>query len=73
MVGGMHTSGYLLVWVMHYLTLHPVIMDTLLLEIKEIDTGSHDKQFRDYVFSDKTLVRSHTVIVMCVSVASIAH
>ena len=62
-----------MVWVMHYLTLHPVIMDTLLLEIKEIETGSHDKQFRDYVFSDKTLVRSHTVIVMCVSVTSIAH
>lgn len=55
MVGGMHTSGYMLVWVIHYLTLHPAVMDNLLKEINEIDTGNHDK-LRDYVFSDKTLV-----------------
>ena len=55
----MHTSGYMMVWVVHYLTLHPAIMENLLQEIKQIDTTcSHDdkQQLRDYVFSDKTYV-----------------
>lgn len=56
MVGGMHTSGYLLVWVVHYLTLHPLVMEELVAEMQKKVGEDRDSELREYVFSDKTYV-----------------
>ena len=56
MVGGMHTSGYLLVWSVHYLMLHPSVLEELVAEMKERVGDDREKKLREYVFSDKTYV-----------------
>ena len=51
MVGGLHTSGYLLVWAVHYLSLHCDVKEKLISEMKERVGSDRSSRLRDYVYS----------------------
>ena len=51
MVGGLHTSGYFLVWVIHYMSLNPDIAARLMKEMKEEVGDDRDQKLKDYVYS----------------------
>ena len=67
----MHTSGFLLVWTLHYLMIHPKVMEQLVTEMKNSVGTDRHKKMKDYVFSDKTLVltdRRRCSLRVCVCV-----
>jgi cytochrome P450 family 20 subfamily A len=54
MVGGFHTSGYLLVWSIYYLSSHPDIFAKLLDEMKDRVGANQTHKLKDYVYSTNT-------------------
>jgi cytochrome P450 family 20 subfamily A len=57
MVGGFHTSGYLLVWSIYYLSSHPDIFAKLLDEMKDRVGANQTHKLKDYVYSTNTYLR----------------
>lgn len=51
MVGGLHTSGYLLVWAIYYMTLHPEVLKKVTLEMKEEVGSNRGEKLVQYVYS----------------------
>ena len=51
MVGGLHTSGYFLVWVIHYMSLNPDIAARLIKEMREEVGDDRDQKLKAYVYS----------------------
>jgi len=51
MVGGLHTSGYFLVWAIHYMSLYPEIAAKVIEEMKEKVGDDRDQKLKDYVYS----------------------
>ena len=51
MVGGLHTSALLLVWVIHYMSLNPEIAARLIKEMREEVGDDRDQKLKDYVYS----------------------
>lgn len=57
LVGGVHTSGYLLVWSVYYLAQNPMFLEKLVSEMKgEVGRDQQDK-LKKYVFSSSTYLR----------------
>ena len=56
MVGGLHTSGYLLVWAIYYMNLYPEVKDKVIQEMKDLVGSDRDKKLKDYVYSTTTYV-----------------
>ncbi|XP_065889636.1 cytochrome P450 20A1-like [Dysidea avara] len=57
MVGGLHTSGYLLVWTIHYLTLNQDVYHNLVEEMKERVGSDQQGRLKDYAYDPNTLLR----------------
>ena len=57
LVGGIHTSGYLLVWATYYLTLNAPILEKLVSEMKAKVGGDRRDKLKEYVFSGSTYLR----------------
>ena len=51
MVGGLHTSGYFLIWITHYLSLHQEVKDKLINEMKEKVGNDRGTKLKNYVCS----------------------
>lgn len=60
MVGGLHTSGYLLVWTIHYLTLNDNVYRKLMEEMKERVGSNHGDKLKNYVYDTNTYVAINT-------------
>lgn len=56
MVGGLHTSGYLLVWAIYYMNLYSEVKDKVIQEMKDLVGSDRDKKLKDYVYSTTTYV-----------------
>ena len=56
MVGGFHTSGYLLVWTIHYLTLNEDVYHKLIEEMKERVGSDQGEKLKKYVYDTDTYV-----------------
>ena len=56
MVGGLHTSGYLLVWTTHYLTLNEDVYDKLIEEMKERVGSDQSEKLKNYAYDKDTYV-----------------
>ena len=59
MVGGLHTSGYLLVWAIYYMNLYPEVKAKVIQEMKDLVGSDRDKKLKDYVYSTTTYVALH--------------
>ena len=59
MVGGLHTSGYLLVWAIYYMNLYPEVKAKVTQEMKDLVGSDRDKKLKDYVYSTTTYVALH--------------
>lgn len=57
LVGGVHTSGYLLVWSIYYLTWNTSVLEKLVSEMKEKVGGDRQEKLKEYVFSGSTYLR----------------
>ena len=64
MVGGLHTSGYLLVWTIHYLTLNEDIYHKLVEEMKERVGSDQGEKLKKYVYETDTYVRAYICTIM---------
>ena len=60
MVGGFHTSGYLLVWTIHYLTLNEDVYHKLIEEMKERVGSDQGEKLKKYAYDADTYV--HNII-----------
>ena len=56
MVGGFQTSGYLLVWTIHYLTLNEDVYHKLIKEMKERVGSDQGEKLKKYVYETDTYV-----------------
>ena len=54
MVGGLHTSGYLLFWTVHYLTLYNDIYDKLISEMEAIVGMDQGTKLQEYAQDSDT-------------------
>ena len=54
MVGGFHTSGYLLVWTIHYLTLNEDVYHKLIEELKERVGSDQGEKLKKYAYDTDT-------------------
>ena len=54
MVGGLHTSGYLLFWTVHYLTLHSNIQDKLVSEMEAVVGTDQGIKLQEYAQDSDT-------------------
>ena len=59
MVGGLHTSGYLLVWTIHYLTLNEDVYHKLIEEMKERIGSDQGEKLKKYANETDTYVRPY--------------
>ena len=57
LVAGIHTSNYLLVWSVYYLTLNAPILEKLVSEMKEKVGRDRQERLKEYVFSGSTYLR----------------
>jgi len=57
MVGGLHTSGYLLVWTIHYLTQNQDVYHNLVKEMRERVGSDQQGKLKDYAYDPNTYVR----------------
>ena len=57
MVGGMHTSGYLLAWTIHYLTLNKDVYHKLTEELKEKVGADQGDKLKKYAYDVDTYVQ----------------
>ena len=67
MTGGLHTSGYLLVWTVHYLTLNQDIYHNLVEEMKERVGSDQKAKLKDYAYDPNTYVPLCKYIVLILS------
>ncbi len=51
MVGGLHTSGYFLIWIIHYLSLYPDVKEKLMNEMRERVGEDQGTNLKNYVYS----------------------
>ena len=54
MIAAMHTSGYLLVWIIHYLTLNEDVYHKLIEEMKERVGSDQGEKLKKYVYETDT-------------------
>jgi len=66
MVGGLHTSGYLLVWTMHYLTLNQDVYHNLVKEMKERVGSDQQGRLKDYAYDPNTYVNTYILAMFTV-------
>lgn len=59
MVGGLHTSGYLLLWTVHYLTLHDAVHDKLVLEMEAVVGTDQGTKLQEYALNSDTYVYNY--------------
>ena len=57
MIGGFHTSGYFLAWLLWYLSLNPDVQDCLLEELRSKVGGNRGVKLKEYAQSDQTYMR----------------
>ncbi|XP_065890921.1 cytochrome P450 20A1-like isoform X4 [Dysidea avara] len=57
MIGGLHTSGYLLYWTVHHLMLNEDIYHKLVKEMKEQVGADRGDKLKQYVYDQNTLLR----------------
>ena len=62
MVGGLHTSGYLLVWTIHYLTCNEDVYHKLTEEMKERVGSDQGEKLKNYVYDTDTYVCTYNII-----------
>ena len=65
MVGGLHTSGYLLVWTIHYLTLNEDVNHKLIEEMKERVGFDQGEKLKKYVYETDVYVHAHVQLCTC--------
>ena len=51
MVGGLHTSGYFLVWAIHYMSLYPEVREKVIKEMRECVGEDRGAKLKNYVYS----------------------
>ena len=56
MVAGLHSTGYFLVWAMHYLMLNEDVHHKLVEEMKERVGSDQDKKLKSYTYDTNTYV-----------------
>ena len=54
MLGGLHTTGYLMLWTIHYLTLNKDICNKLIEEMKERVGSDQGNKLKSYVNDQNT-------------------
>lgn len=54
MVGGFHTSGYFLAWMLWYLSLNPEVQDRLAEELRSKVDGDQGDKLKQYAQSEQT-------------------
>ena len=54
MVGGFHTSGYFLAWMLWYLALNPDVQECLVEELRSKVGGDQGDKLKEYVQSEQT-------------------
>ena len=64
MVGGLHTSGYLLVWTVHYLTLNEDVYHKLIEEMKERVGSDQGEKLKKYVYETDTYVCTYVQLYL---------
>ena len=70
MVGGMHTSGYLLVWTIHYLTLNEDVYHKLVEEMKERVGSDQGDKLKKYAYEPDTYVDFKYVVCKSIRVVT---
>ena len=54
MVGGLHISGYFMLWTMHYLTLNKDVYHKLLEEMKGRVGSDQGDKLKNYIYDQNT-------------------
>ena len=54
MIGGLHTSGYWMLWTIHYLTLNKDVYQKLLEEMRDRVGSDQGDKLRNYVYDQNT-------------------
>ena len=62
MVGGLHTSGYLLVWATYYLSLHPEALRELVSEMRAEVGDDRGEKLNKYVYSTTSWVKHDSLL-----------
>ena len=56
LIGGLHNTGYLLLWTLHYLTVHKDIYDKVVEEMKRKVGPDYGNKLKDYAYDHTTYV-----------------
>ena len=54
MIGGLHTSGYLMLWTIHYLTLNKDVYHKLLEEMRDRVGADKGDKLKSYIYDQNT-------------------
>ena len=54
MVGGLHISGYFMLWTMHYLTLNKDVYHKLLEEMRDRVGSDQEDKLKNYIYDQNT-------------------
>ncbi|XP_065913881.1 cytochrome P450 20A1-like isoform X2 [Dysidea avara] len=57
LIGGLHNTGYLLLWTLHYLTVHKDIYDKVVEEMKRKVGPDYGNKLKDYAYDHTTCLR----------------
>ena len=51
MVGGLHTSGYLLVWATYYMSQYPEVLNSVVAEVQNEVGNDRSEKLYEYAYS----------------------